>query len=220
MRTLIVWLDTIAPMIGFVVGITSTRMSFGNKTKIWLLLYLLSSFLFNGVSNIVSEFFDMNNHVLYHSENLLNFIFLSLFFFHLPALQRYQQFIKFITILFVVAGITYKLVEVNYFIFDSSGFVWSSILFTLYALAFYNGLIQGQKGENLFKLPDFWMVTGVFFYYASCFFIFILYRHYTNLGITNTGMLWRFQNIMLSIMCIFIIKGFLCRASRTSPLLL
>lgn len=220
MRTLIILLDTISPMISFIVGITLTRHVFGNKKLVWLLMYLLSSFLFNGISNVVSEIFDMNNHLLYHSENLLNFIFLSLFFWQLAALNRYQQFIKFITILFVVAGITYKLVEVNYFIFDSSGFVWSSVIFTLYSLAFYNGLIQGQRGENLFDLPDFWMVTGIFFYYASCFFIFILYRHYTNLGVTNIGMLWRYQNIMLTIMCIFIIKGFLCRASRTSPLLL
>ena len=82
MRTLIILLDTISPMISFIVGITLTRHVFGNKKLVWLLMYLLSSFLFNGISNVVSEFFDMNNHVLYHSANLLNFIFLSLFFLH------------------------------------------------------------------------------------------------------------------------------------------
>lgn len=220
MRTVMVWLDTLTPFLALATGIYASRTTYWKKQTTWLVGYVVAIFIVNAVGNILSEFFLLNNHAVYHVGNLLNMVMLSLYFFYLPAVGQFKRLVVSLAILTIVLNISYKLIQQNFYIFDSFGFGLSSFVFTIYAMLFYIGLIQNQKGENLFTLPDFWMVTGIFFYYASCFFIFLLYQHYTRLGVTNIGILWKFQNIMLSIMCITIIKGFLCRVSRTTLSLL
>lgn len=220
MRTIMVWLDTIAPFLAMATGLYSAKTIPWKKHMVWIFGFVAAIFLVNGICNIVSEFFLINNHAIYHLGNLVNIVLLSLYFYHLPPVWQYKRIIASIAILSVAFNITYKLVQQNISVFDSFGFGLSSFVFTIYAMLFYIGLIQNQKGENLFTIPDFWFVTGIFFYYASCFFIFLLYQHYTRIGITNIGILWKFQNIMLSIMCVSITRGFLCRVSRTSLSLL
>ncbi len=219
MRTILVWLDTAAPLIALLIGLFAMRSGLLKKNALWLIYYLFTSFLLNGICNIISEFYLINNHFIYHTENILNFIFLSYFFSELKVFARYKNLVKTVMVTFVLMAITFKLVMQNLFSFDSFGFAVSSAVFTMYSFGYYRSLMIDQKGEDLLKLPDFWYVTGILFYYASCFLIFILYSHYAQPGI-NFGLLWWFQNIMLSIMSLFLIKGFLCRASRTSPSLL
>ena len=215
MREFFVSLDTISPLLAFLAGILLFRNAFMPREIKWLQLYLLCSFLFNGAGNVLSEFYEINNHFLYHIQNQLNLIILSFYFIQLPLLAKHSLVIILTGILFTIANVSWKLSSGNYTIFDSFGFAWSSVIFTIYCLLYYAALLHSQKGENLFSIPTFWFVTGILIYYACCFFIFILYRHYSMLG--NTGLLWRFQNVMLMIMSIFIAKGFVCQASHKSP---
>ena len=217
MRTLLVSLDTAGPLLALIAGVLLLKRPFNTKEIKWLLLYLLCGFLFNGAANIISEWYEVNNHILYHIENLLNFILLSAFFSRLPLFEKYRRVFIYVVLFFVLANFSYKVAAGNYHTFDSFGFAWCSIMFTVYSLWYYSEMLQSQKGESLFSIPSFWFVTGILIYYASCFFIFILYRHYTTMQNTAIGLLWRFQNVMLMIMSIFIVKGFVCQASHKSP---
>jgi hypothetical protein len=220
MRTFLVSLDMTAPLLALIAGLFLLKNFLFKSSSGWLVWYLLSCLLFNAAANIISEMYEVNNHILYHIENQLNFIFLSIYFCSLPLLAKFKRFIISTTILFTIVNISYKIIAANYDVFDSPGFALSSIFFSIYCLCYYAALLQAQKGEDLFAMPAFWFVTGILVYYACCFFIFILYRFYTMQGNSNIGILWYFQNVMLAIMSIFIAKGFVCQASYKSPILL
>ena len=220
MSEFLVWLDTIAPLVAlFILCVFYRNHNFPPHFR-WLIAFLACMAIINGLGNVLMNFFEANNHIYYHFGNQLNFVFVTFFFANLSILKRYKRYFILVLVLFTITNAIYKIRTGNYHVFDSLGFGTCSIAFTLASLMFYASLLQQQEKEELFKMPSFWLVTGILLYYACCFFVFLVYRHFTLLEVAEIGRLWRFQNCMLAIMSIFIVKGFQCQASRRSPRLL
>jgi len=212
-----VWLDTTAPLAALFIFFVFFRNKDFPQHLGWLIVFLLCTAIINGIGNVLMNFFEANNHIYYHIGNQLNFVFVTSYFANLTVLKKYKRSFYLAIVLFTVINALYKVISANYHVFDSFGFGSCSVAFTLFSLMFYAGLLQQQEKEDLFKMPSFWLVTGILLYYACCFFVFLVYRHFTLLQVADIGKMWRFQNFMLAIMTIFIVKGFQCQASRRSP---
>ena len=77
-----------------------------------------------------------------------------------------------------------------------------------YCLQYYIFLMLEERTMPLTKQPGFWIVTGLTFYVATSFFIFLFYSHLVNEDWKFAVDIWDVHNIVFIILCIFIAKQF------------
>lgn len=96
-----------------------------------------------------------------------------------------------------------------------------SLLITFFCFGYYAKLLNNPDTTVIYKVPEFWIVTGILLYYSLCMFIFLPYKTLTKLNykfVQNHFFdLWIFQNCIYFIMIIAFIKGFTCKKYLKTP---
>lgn len=210
-KIFLVWLDCIAPALILIAIIYYFKILRLSSETIWLLYFAGLNFVINFVGDIYSEVLEKNNHLFFHIENIGNIIILSQFFKY--QLKK-KYLINALLFSFLALDLIYIIVNQSFYRFDLFGFFGCSLVFTAYSLMFYHGLIIAPADLNLKRLSSFWYVTAFFIYYTTCNFIFLVYPHFSKKQENYHGGLWQFNNIMLLLMSILLIKGVLCQAHQ------
>jgi len=207
LKTLLNYLDTIAPLLPIVVFVVS-------KTKIkggqFLLFYLILQLLLNGLANFMA-IHERNNIFIYQVNSFLSLILISLYYLKLFRHEKQFKSILFFTVIFSLIQMFISINE-NTATFDSKGFSLTSLIIIIFSLVYFAARIIDPTTIHLTKTSSFWIVTGLFTYYASNFFIFTLFAYYSlNNEPTILGLLWRIHNCIFLVMTLYLSKGFLCK---------
>ncbi len=180
-----------------------------------LFYYVLMQAILNFTASIIVDvFFKTNNIWLYQLNCFLSFVILFSFF---------KKFIFFrvsnLAINIFAAVFMCFLAIIIFFesqnAFNSLSYTTVSIAITFLCLNYYWFLISKMPTESILKNPFFFIVTGLLIYYSSNILVFASYRFLTieHVQTKSFWILWKFHNFMLTLMCIFILKGFTCVTS-------
>ena len=103
--------------------------------------------------------------------------------------------------------------------FSSNGFGLGSMFIVLNCLLYFTKSLRNPATENLLRSRTFWLVTALFVYYASNFFIFVSYRRLTEIRPQDIGLVWQIHNLIFLVMCVCFSIGFIWQSSprRSSP---
>ncbi len=185
------------------------------KIIFWL---VVMSGIMNFIGNQIGQR-GINNQWLYHLYAVVTFAITSLYFAVISQRKQIKRLIRTGIVLFIIFSLINIYAWQGLKDFDSNGFGIASILFIIYSILFYYG--QLKETENLFieRLPDFWIVTGIFFYYTGNLFLFFVYNHLIDYKLSVFSAIpqgpWIIHQIMFTILMLcFTIGISLCKPGK------
>lgn len=150
-----------------------------DKSSRWIFFYLISSAVFAGGSHLFA-YIMRNNMWFFSPMSLIQFLILTIFFYHVFKNQRLKK------ILLIVLGL------VTCFAFTDFFFLEGPMAYNSYALSIENLFLllysviyfwELMRDEDLVKqsifvndLPSFWYNSGLFIYHCSNFMLSLAYN--------------------------------------------
>lgn len=207
MGNILKYLDFIAPFFALIFFLVNKKLLTEKAIK-YMFLFLLVQLIFNGISIGISLTMrkNGNSHVYFHLNCLLSFYFILGYFKEINILTK--KLLLFI--LFLTAYIGYLIIEDGFFRFNSVGFSLASLIIIILCFKYYYFLLKNPQLDSFFYSHVFWITTGLFTYYVCNFIIFMTFGYITKIAF-HAGYLWRFHNVVLFILCIYLIKGVSCK---------
>jgi len=198
------YLDGLAPLLPlFYIMVQNSVV---RKELAFLLLYLLSLFLFNTLADGLS-FYTFSNYFVYHIELPVSFFFL------LKFLKRNKQqifytehFYKaglFIIVLFIANSFLWE--KIN--LFNSLSYSVCSFYILIVCLNYFWFKFNSDDKDDILTLPNFWFIAGLFIYHSSSFIVFFTYKIFIQTNDQLAWITWNFQSLMLLMMCVLIVIG-------------
>lgn len=194
-------------------------LSRGKIIPLWLKpirIYVVAAFLINIAATLIQKYkviwgfhpgdFFWSNNFLYNIHSIIRFLLFSWFFILLN--QRFMHRVK-----WVLPYIFILFIFINFIVFEnlfSRNMLSSRLLATeaalllFYCLQYYIFLMIEDKSIPLKKQPGFWIVTGLSFYVATSFFIFLFYNYLIEQNIEFAVDIWDVHNIAYILLCISI----------------
>ncbi|MDB5251673.1 MAG: hypothetical protein JWP27_842 [Flaviaesturariibacter sp.] len=208
-KLFLIYLDTIAPFLTLLVFAVRMRLVLKERVLSLLFLYLLVQLVLNGTANLFSSQ-RINSHPFFHLNIFLSFFLVTEVYRSL--LPSRHGLIGWLRVAYVGATALNLLTGGSIYRFNSFGFSVASLLVMALSLLYFLQVIREPTQEGLSRQPRFWINVGFFTYFTTSFFVFITYDYFTRKGI-KVGYLWRFHNVMLTLLCTYLITGLLCSRS-------
>jgi hypothetical protein len=151
------------------------------------------------------DFFYSNN-FLYNIHSVIRLLLFSWFFILLNQrfMHRIKILIPFAFIAFVIINFS---VSENFFnrqILSSRLLATEAALLLFYCLQYYIFLILEDKGISFKRQPGIWIVTGLTFYVAASFFIFLFFDYLVINDEKFAINVWDVHNFFFILLCICI----------------
>jgi len=182
--------------------------------------YVIIALLINIAATCIHKFkiiwgfedgdFWFSNNFLYNIHSIIRLLLFSWFFILLG--QRFMHRVKAILpFLFLVLAV------INFIFFEDffdRGMLSSRLLATeaalllFYCLQYYIYLMIEDRTTSFNKQPGFWVVTGLTFYVAASFFIFLFYTYLIEHDINFAIDIWDVHNLAYILLCICLAVSF------------
>ena len=204
MPKLVIYLDLIGPLLALPFYLSHLKSN--GKNHLLLICFLLLQLFANGYGKILMHQ-QVRNIYVYQVNALLSCIIVTLYLVkELSKISGPSVSVR----LKLYAFVSYALLLIFVLFEDTSFFNSLSYTFTgfticVFCILFYLQSLSNLKEENLIRSTRFWAVTSFFLYYSISFFIFIYYKVFTELSISNFQVLWGIHNIVLFLSCLLLI---------------
>ncbi len=179
----------------------------------WLRLFtwfLLLTILISVAGYVYSFDFKSGNHFIFNIYLLIQFLFYFAFFYKTFQTKKLKTITVVLGISFLVYLLTGFLFLNGFHTFNSLGFTIGSVVTILFCLLYFGTLFNAEGFINYFRIPMFWIATGILFFFVGNF----IYLSFLNYILANNldsgGNIYEFIIITLNLLlyCFFSI-GFL-----------
>jgi hypothetical protein len=183
----------------------------------WLRLFtwfLFFTIIISVVRYVYSFDFKSGNHFIFNIYLLIQFLFYFTFFYKTFQTRKLKTFTMVVSISFIVYLLFAFIFLNGFYTFNSLGFTIGSVVTILFCLLYFGTLFNAEGFINYFKIPMFWIATGILFFFVGNF----LYLSFLNYILENNldtgGNIYEFIIITLNLLlyCFFSI-GFLSNQS-------
>jgi hypothetical protein len=184
------------------------------RIYIWiaLLLNIATTLLwkYKVIWGIKPDDFLWSNNFLYNIHSIIRLLIFSWFFILLK--QRFMHRVKAILpLLFLILAVVNFIFFEDFFnrqMLSSRLLATEAAILLFYCLQYYIFLMLEERTAPLVKQPGFWIVTGLTFYVATSFFIFLFYTNLVNEDWKFAVDIWDVHNIVFIILCLSIARQF------------
>jgi hypothetical protein len=207
-------------MTAFIIGLIPALLSlfisiiFYKRLKPrWLRLFtwfLLFSMLISIAGYLYSFYVKKGNHFIFNIYLLVQFLFYFGIFYKTFQTKKLKTITLFVSISFLIYLLISFIFLNGFHTFNSLGFTIGSVLTILFCLLYFGALFNADGFINYFKIPMFWIATGILFFFVGNF----LYLSFLNYILENNldrgGNIYEYIIITLNLLlyCFFSI-GFL-----------
>jgi hypothetical protein len=206
------YIDTAAPLLTLLFFIKPFRQL--AKELRYVFWFVCIQFATNFTAVIMEKVFLATNYSVYVLNVVLSFMILSALFYHLK-IELIKKLMPVTSLGFIVFAVFSTAKGDGIATFNSMLSAISSFVITAYCLIFfYWRLVRDTRSSGLTENSLFWIIIGIFTYYTGSFFIFISYKYLIAKEFDSVSILWRFQNVLLTIFCIYTIYGLTCKDYR------
>jgi hypothetical protein len=180
-----------------------------------IIVYLCIGFTINlaidiiMILNIYRQSTDLSNNALYNLHSVVRFICFSIYFIRLPqpAFMKFKKALGLASGLFLVINFSFFENFFNHNSLSGNLLATEAYLLLVYCMLYYLAELRDDN-RNLFKGPDFWVVTGLSIYVVINFFVFLFYLPMIDVDVYLAVDIWNVHNIAYIIFCLFITKAF------------
>lgn len=153
-----------------------------------------------------------SNHWIFNILTTIEFVFYFCLFYHAPNQLKAKTAAFFTAVFFPVVVIANCIFFQGFNQFHTNTYVLGSLLIVLFACLYFRQLLQTPAEINLFRIPFFWIATGLLFFYAGQVVVMAIFPHlayakdetFTEIFFTVV------HNLNVLLYCCFIV-AFLCQ---------
>jgi len=172
------------------------------------IIMVLRDYRLDWVKTHFPEWLKTNN-PLYNIHSVARFACFSIYFTRLThsSFEKFKKLLAVASAIFIV--INFSIFE-NFFnprSFSGNLLATEAYLLLIYCMLYYLSELKDDS-KNLFKGPDFWIVTGLSVYVVINFFVFLFYLPMIDVDVELAINIWNVHNIAFIIFCLFITKAF------------
>lgn len=204
-RLLIDWAEVIGPLLAIPFVILAKNIPAYLKP---VRAYVILAFFINLLATLIWKYkikmgfqegdFFWSNNFLYNIRSLVSFYCFSRFFILLQ--QRFLHRVKALlpALFFLLAAVNFIFFEdfFNRNMFSNRLLATEAAFLLFYCLQYYIYLTVEDRTTPLHRQPGFWIVTGLTFYVAASFFIFLFYMYLTQEDLNFAVDIWDVHNIV------------------------
>jgi hypothetical protein len=211
-RFIIDWAEVLAPLIALPFVFRKDIPAYLRPIKVYVIIALI----INIAATIIWKFkepwgfqpgdFLWSNNFLYNIHSIARLFLFSIFFILLNQrfLHRVKRLIPFIFLGFVLINFIFFENFLDRGMFSNRLLATEAALLLFYCLQYFIFLNLEERSLPLKKEPGFWIVTGLTFYVAASFFIYLFYIYLTAEDLNFAVDIWDVHNIMYLVLCICI----------------
>lgn len=166
-------------MINFIAGYITLFVSIGVSIFFykrlqpkWLRLFtwfLIFTLLIQLTGIAYSFYTKKSNHFIFNFYILIQFLFYFFLFYKTFEKQNLKIIIQLMAVLFVTYYFYNLFFGTGFFIFSTAGNTLGSILIIICCLLYFVSLFKSELILNYFRIPMFWIATGLLFYFVGNF---------------------------------------------------
>jgi hypothetical protein len=200
------WFNSLIEFIGvlFDPGLSSYR---------YILNFLKNNHIFNNFYTRLTSLHKTNT-IFYNAHSLSRFICFTVFFFSLGHIP-FKRFYFWLLGIFAIIFLLYFTLLDSFFNPNhiSSDLMTGEAFFLLCFCLLYYLTILREEPQSFWARKDFWVVTGLSFFSAINFFLFLFYLPLLEESKLNAIDIWLIFNIAFIIFMLFLTKAFYVSAS-------
>jgi hypothetical protein len=205
------WSEVWALLIPLIILLLRRRQpAYVKPVIVYLWLALLINLVIDVIMfiNIATPGSSLSNNPYYNLHSLARFACFSIYFIQLPqpSFVKLKKYIAIFSIVFTICNFFFFDDFFNRDHFSSNLFVTEAYLLLIYCMQYYLAELK-RDDDDVFKGPDFWIVTGLGIYVTVNFFVFLFYLPMLNIDLPLATNIWSVHNIAFIILCIFIAKA-------------
>ena len=178
-------------------------LSYKKLEPAWLRLFtwfLLFTILTQVTGFVYSFYTKKSNHFIFNIYILVQFIFYFVIFY-----KTFQsKNLKLITLIIGIVFITYYwfniIFKTGFYVFNSAGNSLGSILTILCCLLYFVSLFTSEAVVNYFRIPMFWIATGLMFFFAGNFIYLSLMGYIVKHNLDSGGNIFRYIMVTLNLL--------------------
>jgi hypothetical protein len=145
----------------------------------YLVIYLLIITLSEFTGNLLGRYnlYEAKGYLYKYFVLPFEFLFVTFFFFKISILPGKKKFFGGFTIIYVCAFIIERLFWDGIKLpFNSFSYSIGVVIFLSYIFSYLKNLVQSDELLDFYKLPSFWVVTGLFIFYLVSFPYYLLFN--------------------------------------------
>jgi hypothetical protein len=183
----------------------------------WLRLFtwfLLFSMLISITGYFYSFYLKRGNHFILNIYLLVQFLFYFGIFYKTFQTKKLKTFTLFVSICFLIYLLISFIFLDEFHTFNSLAFTIGSVLTILFCLLYFGALFNADGFINYFKIPMFWIATGILFFFVGNFLYLSFLNYILENNLDSGGNIYEVIIITLNLLlyCFFSI-GFLSNQS-------
>ena len=178
-----------------------------------IIVYLWVALILNLVIDIIMElrtyYPEWTNNPLYNVHSVIRFACFSFYFIQIQpnSFTRLKKILVLFSGAFLIINFLFFENFFNNESFSGNLLATEAYLLLVYCMLYYLSELKDDS-KNLFKGPDFWIVTGLSIYVVINFFVFLFYLPMIDVDLDLVVNIWNVHNIAFIIFCLFIAKAF------------
>ncbi len=201
LESILKYLDIVGPLLGLAWCFTQKGKRAGGY--LFIIAFLCVQLLANGFAKYLMIFKPGYNIYVYKINTILSLPIILTWFlqqFKPVASQKMYKILLACSILCVLILLILVFMDNKYGL-NSLSYSFLALCICICCLLYYQNLLTHPRESNELSRLYFWIVTGFFFYFSVCFFIFAFYNSLTRSLVSKPGNLWLFHNLILCISC-------------------
>lgn len=196
----------------FCLGVALSQRGYLDGNFRWLFWLVVVTWVVDVAGTLLRN--TINNHPLYHVFQPVEYGLFAMYYFHTLRHPVVRKLIQLSIGLMVVFSIINALFFQSIWTQNSHSFMLEATLLLVWSGVYFFQLYTNFIPQKLWELPEFWVSTGILFFYAGSFFQMGLHRYIVQVDEALARKLWVI-NLLLNILLYSLITvGFLCKASQ------
>lgn len=193
-------------------GIAVGRWKFLTENFRWLFYLICVTWVVETLGYFIK--YQVNTNPMYHAFQPVEYTLYSLFFLETLRKSLVKVFVTFSIGLYALFAICNVLFFQSLHIPGSYNFILEASLLLTWTLVYFYELYVFFKPQKLWQVPEFWVCTGILFFFAGTFFQMGLHSYLIRTNRELANQLYVINHLLNILLYSLITVGFLCKASQ------
>ena len=145
--------------------------------------FMIFIIIVEGTGWSMGALFKIKNHWVYNIHLLAEFYFLTWLFEKFSGTWYTRRYIVDIAIVIFTSVFIVECCNTQFVIYNSKSSLLASVLIILYCGVYYYQLLKQSDHIKLLKHPEFWVVSGIFFFYFSSTAVIVFFKELMTINI-------------------------------------
>ncbi len=196
-------IDTLIDLIPAIISMLISIILYKKLDPAWLRLFtwfMLFTILVQIAGYIYSFYLKKSNHYIFNIYLLVQFLFYFRIFYKTFQTKKLKLLTIWVSIGFTIYTLFNFFYKPGFYTFNTSANTLGSVLTIVFCLLYFVSLFNSDLFINYFKIPMFWIATGLLFFFAGNFMYLSFIDYIIKYNLDKSGSIYWFIMVTLNLL--------------------